>query len=63
LQINEATDAVKDAHLFTCVWHVLESYIKKDFLFYKPIDGKAMSLEVFNVINHFLEKNEINWEN
>jgi len=32
-------------------------------LFCKPSDGRAMSLEVFNIIKHFLEENEINWEN
>jgi len=33
LQINEATDVVKDAHLITYVRYVLEHYIKEDFLF------------------------------
>jgi hypothetical protein len=27
------------------------------------IDGSAVSLEVFNIINHFLEENEINCTN
>jgi hypothetical protein len=31
-------------------------------LFCKPVDGRAASLEVFSIINHFLEENEINWE-
>jgi hypothetical protein len=34
--------------------------MKEDFLYGKPIDGRATSLEVFNVINHFPEENEIN---
>jgi hypothetical protein len=36
---------------------------KKDFRFRKPTVGRTGSLERFNIINHFLEKNEINWEN
>jgi hypothetical protein len=40
-----------------------ENYIKEDFLFFKPIDGRATSLDVFNTINHFLEENEVNLEN
>jgi hypothetical protein len=31
--------------------------------FYKPVDGRTTSSEIFNIINHFLEENEINWEN
>jgi hypothetical protein len=41
---------------------VLENYIKEDFLFCKPTDGRAMSLEEFDIINHFLEENEIKWD-
>jgi len=40
--------------------NVLENYIKKIILFHQPTDGTAMSFEVFNVINHFLEGTEIN---
>jgi len=42
---------------------VLEYDIKENFLFCEPIDGRTVSQEVFNIINHFLEENEINWEN
>jgi hypothetical protein len=30
---------------------------------WKAIYSRATSLEVFNIIKHFLEENEINWEN
>jgi len=32
LQVGEATDAVKDARLITCVRHVLDNVIKDEFL-------------------------------
>jgi hypothetical protein len=63
LQVGEENDAVKDALLITYVCCVLESGIKKVILFCKSVDGRATSLEVFSIINHFLEENEINWEN
>jgi hypothetical protein len=28
-----------------------------------PIFGRATSLEVFSITDHFLEENELNWEN
>jgi hypothetical protein len=41
----------------------LENAIKEDILFYMSIDGRAVSLEMFNIINNFLEDNEIKEEN
>jgi len=37
--------------------------IYKDFLVCRPIDDRAMSLEVLTIINYFLKENDINWEN
>jgi hypothetical protein len=45
------------------VQYVLENDMKEDSLFCKPIESRAMSLEVFNVINHFLWEKETNWDN
>jgi hypothetical protein len=36
-------------------------WYKGEFLFCKPTDGRATSLEVFNITNHFLEENKIKW--
>jgi hypothetical protein len=41
---------------------ILGNDIKEDFLFCKPTDVRTVSLEVFSIINHFLEENEINWK-
>jgi hypothetical protein len=35
---------------------------KGEFLFCKPTDGRATSLEVLDIINGFLEENQINSE-
>jgi hypothetical protein len=56
IQVDEKTDVVKNASLITYVRYVLEN------MFCKPTDGRATSLEVFYIINHCLEENEINWE-
>jgi hypothetical protein len=42
---------------------ILESDIKEDFLYFIPTDDRTTSLEVLNIINHFIEENEINWDN
>jgi hypothetical protein len=55
--LHEATNVDKDAHLVTCVQYVLENDIK-EFLYCKSINGRTMSLEVFNIINYFLQEDE-----
>jgi hypothetical protein len=60
--VDVATDVVKYLHLITHVQPVLVRDIKEDLSFCKPTDGRAISLEVFNLINHLVEDNEINWE-
>jgi hypothetical protein len=55
-----ATDGVKYVHLITHIQSVLVRDIKEDLSFCKPTDGRAISLEVFNLINHFVVDNEIN---
>jgi hypothetical protein len=61
LQVHEITDVVKDAYLITYVWYV-ENDTRRIFLFCKLAEGRATSLEVFNIINHVLEGNETNWK-
>jgi len=58
LQVDEATDVGKDEHFITYVPYVLENYVNDAFLFFKPTEGRDTSLEVFDIINHFLEVNE-----
>jgi len=62
LQVDEVTNAVKGAHL-KLVLYVLLSDIKERYFVLKTCWWTAMSFEVFNTIDHFLEENEINLEN
>jgi hypothetical protein len=59
LQVNDKSYVVKDAHLITSVWYVLENDIKEDFLFCTLIDGRATSLELFSITNHSIGANKI----
>jgi hypothetical protein len=58
--LDETTEVVKGANLITYFQFVLENDVKEDFLFFTPTDGRAISLEVFDIIGHFLQMNEIN---
>lgn len=55
LQVDEATDVVKDAHLITYVRYISANEIKEDLLFCKPIVGRATAVEVFNMIDNFFQ--------
>ena len=63
LQVDEATDVAKDAHLITYVRYVLENEIKEDILFCKPIEGKSTAIEFFNIIDNFFKDNGLLWAN
>lgn len=63
LQVDEATDVVKDAHLITYVRYISANEIKEDLLFCKPIVGRATAVEVFNMIDNFFNEHGISWEN
>jgi zinc finger BED domain-containing protein 5/7/8/9 len=62
LQVDEATDTVKDSHLIAYVRYILGNDIKEDFLFCKIIQGNTTSSELFSIINQFFEENNIKWE-
>lgn len=63
IQVDEATDIAKDAHLIAYVRYVAENNILEDILFCKPIPGKTTSIEIFNIMDSFLEENDITWNN
>jgi putative heme degradation protein len=58
LQVDEEANVLKVGWLITYVQCVAENEISKHWLFCKPIDGRATSLEVFSLIDGFLGKNE-----
>ena len=54
IQLDEATDVAKDAHLIAHIRFVEETNIIEDILFCKLISEKAMSNEIFNIINFLM---------
>lgn len=63
IQVDEATDVAKDAHLIAYVRYVAENNIIEDVLFCNSIPGKATSNEIFNIIDTFFDENDIKWNN
>ncbi|XP_066978963.1 zinc finger BED domain-containing protein 5-like [Macrobrachium rosenbergii] len=63
LQVDEATDVVKDAHLISYVRYISANEIKEDLLFCEPRVGRATAAEVFNMIDNFFSEHGINWDN
>jgi hypothetical protein len=64
LQVDEATGVVKGAHLIMYVQYVVDMIHRRNVCFGNLLMVELVtSLEVFSTINHFLEENEINWEN
>jgi len=63
VQVDEATNVVTDGNLIIYVAYAMENDIKENVLFCKPTDDRAASLEVLNVINHFLHEKEMKREN
>jgi hypothetical protein len=41
LQVDQATNVVKDAYFITYVWYMLENDIKEELLLRIPVDGRA----------------------
>lgn len=56
LQVDEATDVIKDAHLITYVRYVVETDVKEDMLFCKPSEGNTTASEIFNMMIISLKK-------
>ncbi|XP_078533866.1 zinc finger BED domain-containing protein 5-like [Lissotriton helveticus] len=63
LQLDEATDVSKDAHLIAYVRYCYETLILEDFLFCKPIKGRATGSDLFSMINDFLNVHGLKWDN
>jgi len=63
IQVDEATDVAKDAHLIAYVRYVVETNIVEDILFCKAIQGKSTSNEIFNIIDTFFKEIGIKWDN
>ena len=50
------------SQLLVYVRYVYDFEMIEDFLFCKPLEGRTTSVEIFKVLNDFIEQNGISWE-
>lgn len=62
IQLDEAIDSHKDAHLICYVRYVNEKHLIEDLLFCKEIKGGTSGKELFEIVDSFISENDINWE-
>ncbi len=62
LQIDESTDVASCAQLLTYVWYVKNMDIQEEFLFSSPLPTHTTGEQIFNKLNEFVRKNDIDWE-
>ena len=64
LQLDEATDNSRDAHLICYVRFVdfSEQNLVEELLFCKPIERGCRGIDLFNIIDNFISKNNLDWE-
>lgn len=63
LQLDEATDNNKDAHLICYIRYVDSKSIAEELLFCKNITAGAKAQDLFHILNSFMLENNINWTN
>ena len=63
LQVDEATDSSKDCHLIAYVRYVHGRELYEDLLFCKPILKRATADELLNIIDNYIQKFELRWNN
>ena len=62
IQLNESTDVTNFSQLLVHVQYVYDFEMIEDFLFCKTLEGRTTSVEIFKVLNDFIEQNGISWE-
>jgi hypothetical protein len=63
LQVDEATDSAKDAHLIAYIRFVDEDNIHEDLLFCKEITGTCTAKDLFYILDKYIAENNLDWEN
>ncbi|XP_046145958.1 SCAN domain-containing protein 3-like [Osmia bicornis bicornis] len=61
LQLDEATDNNKDAHLICYVRFIDGNNITEDLLFCKSITAGAKAQDLFEIFDTFISENNLNW--
>ena len=62
IQLDESTDVTNFPQLLVYVRYTYDFEMIEDFLFCKPLEGRTTSVEIFKVLNDFIEQNGISWE-
>ena len=62
IQLDESTDVTNFPQLLVYVRYIYDFEMIEDFLFCKPLEGRTTSVEIFKVLNDFIEQNGILWE-
>ncbi|XP_023233596.1 zinc finger BED domain-containing protein 5-like [Centruroides sculpturatus] len=62
LQLDEAIDSNKDAHLICYVHFLDDDNIIEDLLFCKSVIGRAKAQDLFEMLDKFITENDLNWE-
>lgn len=61
IQLDESTDVANCAILLVYVRYIFKNSIQEDVLFAKPLETYTTGAAIFNLINEYFEKHEINW--
>ena len=62
IQLDQSTDVTNFPQLLVYVQYVYDFEMIEDFLFCKLIEGRTTSVEIFKVLNDFIDQNGISWE-
>nr|ABF20549.1 transposase [Danio rerio] len=62
LQIDESTDVASCAQLLTYVRYVKNMDIHEEFLFSSPLPTHTTGEQIFNQLNEFVRKKDVEWE-
>lgn len=61
IQLDESTDVANVAVLLVYVRYIFKNSFQEDILFAKPLKTYTTGEAIFDLINGYFEKNEINW--
>ena len=64
-QLDEVTDGSRDAHLicYVCFVDFSEHNLVEELLFCKPIELGCRGIDLFNIIDNFISRNNLDWRN
>lgn len=61
LQLDEATDINKNAHLICYVRFIDDDEMVEDLLFLKNITASAKAQDLFEILDNFMSENTLDW--